>query len=336
MPPAKKRKGPRIIGVVGVVLLVCAGLATGLLLLRDSGKPSPDKPVQLFYQALADGDAATALDQLATAPSSTALLTDEVLAQSQKAAAIRSITTTVSSSTKDEAEVVVKYKMGNQEVEQTLTVRKTDNGWKLVTGTAEVDLAGAGTGTLPLAVNDTPLTAGGAVVVFPGTYTLSTTTPLVALSNNTFSVTDLASVQVGTVTATLTAQGDRAVHQALRDSVDACAAQTTLTMSCSVFKPPSTFTDGTPIIDGRVERTLTPQTHAWIDGLTPTLDAEDPAFASVPRGDDDVGVLIVVYGERNGREVSADYDGVFPFSPAWIDLTDPDNVVVTWGYGRPR
>lgn len=330
-PPAKKKRVWLWVAIVlGVLLLVGAGVAAYLLFGKDDGKAAIDKTAQQFYQAIADGDAAAALDQLATKPSSTALLTDDVLAASKAAAPISDITTTVESSTADEAQVTVKYRMGGKDVEQTLALQKTDGVWKVAEGTATVDLS-AGTGSLPLELNGTRLDATAQAVLFPGTYTLTTPTPYVTLSDNTFEVTDLGSVKVSTVTATLTDDGVAAFQTVVRESVDACVAATTIEMDCAWLPMGSTLSDGTELIDGTVQRTLSPEAQTWLDGLDPALDPDDPALASVPLPDiGTVGVTVFVHGMLNGREISGTIDAVFPFGSPTVNMSDPDNLTVTW------
>ena len=321
------------IAVGVVVLLAGAGVGGYFLFLKDKddGKAAIGDAVQKFYQAVADGHASAALDQLATKPASTALLTDDVLTASQKAAPISGITTTVDSSTKEEAQVTVRYTMGGKDVEQTLTVRKTDNVWKVVEGTSTVDLSAVGTGSLPLELNGSPVDAQTAAVLFPGSYTLTTTTPYVALDHNTFMVTDLGSSKASPVTATLTDDGVTAFQTAVQGSVDACVAATTIAMDCAWLPMGSTLTDGTELIDGTVQRTLAPGAQTWLDGLDPTLDADDPALVSVPQPDiSTVGVTVSVHGMLNGQEISGTIDTVFPFGQPTVDMSDPDHLTVTW------
>jgi len=341
----KKKKGRVWLWVaIIVVLLLAGGAAAGyFLVLKGEEKAAPDEPVQQFYQALADGDAAGALALLDTKPASTALLTDDVLAASAKDAPITGVTTTVASSSDDEAQVAVSYTMGGQAVKQTLTVRKVDKVWKLVGATATVDLTNVGTGSLPLAVNGTPLKVPAPTedeakptveaVLFPGSYTLTTTTRYVTLSDNTFVVTDLGSTEVGDVTATLTDEGSAAVTQAIREAVDACVAAKTIHMDCTILQMGSTLNDGTELVEGTVERTATPQTQTWLDALEPTLDADNPAFATVEAPEFGVvGVKVFVHGVLDGREISGSMDTVFPIGRPKVNLSDPDNLTLTWGF----
>lgn len=336
-PPAKKKRTWLWVTlVVGALVLVGAVVGGYFLLMKDDGKAAIGEAAQQYYQAIADGDAATALDHLATEPSSTALLTDDVLAASKKAAPISDITTTTASSTADEAQVTVSYQMGGKDVEQTLDLRKTDGAWKIVEGTATVDLTTAGTGSLPLALNGSPVDAPSHAVLFPGSYSLTTTTPYVVLSDNVLEVTDIGSAEASAVTATLTDDGVTAFQAAVHESVDACVAATTIAMDCAWLPMASTLGDGTELVEGTIQRTLTPGAQAWLDALDPTLDAADPALASVSQPDvATVGVTVVAHGTLSGQEVSGPVrsgtaDLVFPFGSPTIDMSDPDNLTVTW------
>ncbi len=337
--PKKKRTWLWVTLVVVALLLVGAGIG-GYFLLRDDGKAAISEAAQQYYQAIADGDAAAALDRLASEPSSTALLTDDVLAASTKAAPISDIATVVESSTADEAQVTVEYQMGGQGVEQTLTVQKIDGDWKVGQGTATVDLTAAGTGSLPLQLNGSPVDEPSQAVLFPGSYTLTTTAPYVVLGDNTFEVTDIDVVEAAAVTATLTDDGVAAFQAAVRGSVDACVAATTIAMDCAWLPMASTLDNGTELVDGTIQRTLTPAAQTWLDELSPTLDTDDPALASVPQPDTaTVGVTVFAHGIYGGQEVSgpissgtpdAPVEMVFPFGRPTIDMSDPDNLAVVW------
>jgi len=346
-PPKKKKRLWLWVAIVVVVLLVAGGAAAAyFLLLKGDKKAAPDEPVQQFYQALVDGDAAAALALLDTKPASTTMLTNSVVAASQKQAPIKDITTTVESSSAEEATVAVSYTMGGKAVDQTVTVRKVDNVWKVVGGTATVDLTDIGTGSLPLALNGAVLTAPQPpaeeeddtkaepleVVLFPGSYTLTTTTRYVTLSDATFVVTDPGSAQVGPVTATLTDEGAAAVTKVVRESFDACVATKTFHMDCAgVFQMTPTLSDGTELVEGTVERTATPETLAWLDETEPTLGT-DPAIAEIKRPEGIVGVRVYVHGILNGREIEGEIDATYPVANPVVDLSDPDNLTVSWGH----
>ncbi len=337
-PPAKKKRTWLWVALGLVVLLVVGGGIAGYVLLKDDGKAAISKAAQQYYQAIADADSSAAIDHLAAKPSSTALLTDDVLAASKKAAPISDITTAVESSSGDEAQVTVTYQMGSKNVEQSVTVTKVDSTWKVADGTATVDLTPAGTGSLPLELNGSPVDAPSKAVLFPGSYTVTTTAPYVVVSDNTFTVTDVGSVEVGAVTATLTDDGVDAFQTAVRASVDACVAATTIEMDCASQPMASTLADGTVLTDGSIQRTLSADAQTWLDALDPTLDADDPTLASVTWPDGTVGVTVYAHGTRDGLEGSGSItalddpsvNAVFPFGRPEVDMSDPDNLTVTW------
>ncbi|MDR3068775.1 MAG: hypothetical protein LBU50_04655 [Cellulomonas sp.] len=319
-------------------MLVGAAAAVYFVFLKDDGKAAISQAPEQYFQAIADGDASAALDLLVAQPSSTELLTDDVLAASKKAAPISDITTTLESSSADEAQVAVVYQMGGEEVKQTLTVQKIDGAWKVEGGTATVDLTTTATGSLPLELNGSPVEASSQVVLFPGSYTLTTTAPYVVLSDNTFEITDLGSVEVSAATTTLTDDGATAFQTAVRGSVEACVAATTIAMDCAWLPMSATLGNGTELADGTIQRTLTAEAQAWLDALDPTLDADDPALASVLQPDiGTVGVTVFAHGTLNGQDVSGpiavtgtDVEIVYPFGRPTVDMSDPDNLTVTW------
>ena len=370
-PAQRRRKGLWLV-VAGAAAL--AVVAVGVLLLwgrffggskDDTAKASADRvaavesTVRGYLEAVASGDAATALGYLAEKPASTELLTDGVLAASNQTAALTGIDVTIvtpaaatgtptaptsasttalgTASADDTAEVTARYRLGDTDVDQTFTVVERGGSWKVVGGTATVDLS-VSTGSLPLAVNGQAVSEASAAVLFPGSYTIAVTGDVatyLTLGTATFQVTDLTSTKAPTVSVALTDDGATAFRQAVRTAVDACVASPNLDSGCpgSGLDVPATMGDGTVTTEGSVVRTLSPDLSAQIDALEPRLYPSNPsrAYATAPDG----LVNIAISGTRGGQAVAGNVVNSSTNQPGFqlgtpeVDMTDPA-LPVTW------
>lgn len=296
-----------------------------------------ESAVSGYLGAVAEGDSAAALELLAAEPDSTRLLTDDVLAASTEAAAMTDIKVRVGTSTGGEAEVRASYRLGGTDVDQTFTVTERDGTWLVVDGTATVDLS-VSTGSLPLAVNGQAVPEASAVVLFPGSYTLTVAGDpgtYVTLGAATFQVTSSDNVKVPTIAATLTDDGVAAFRQAVRASVDACVASPNLESGCpgSGLDVPVSMNDGTVTTEGTVVRTLSAELSAELDALAPRLSGTNPdrAYVVAPNG----LVNIAITGTRDGQTVAGDVLNAQTGQPGFqlgtpeVDMTDPA-LPVTW------
>ncbi len=343
----KKRKVLWLVvaGAAALVVVVAVGafFMWGRLSGDGGAQASADRQVAIegavkgYLEAVAEGDAASALKHLAEEPDSTRLLTDDVLAASNKTAALTDIKVKVVTSTGDAVKVKASYRLGGKDVDQTFTVTERDDDWAVVDGTATVDLS-VSTKGLPLAVNGQTVPDASAVVLFPGSYTLTVEGDpgvYITLGNATFQVTSADDVKVPTISAALTDDGAAAFRQAVRASVEACVASPNLASGCSGsgLDVPESMNDGTVTTEGTVVRTLSPDLSAELDGLAPRLSGTNPsrAYAVAPNG----LVNIAVTGTRDGQEVAGDVLNKDTGQPGFqlgtpeVDMTDPA-LPVTW------
>ncbi len=335
-------------GAIALVVVVAAGAffvwskfsGDGGAQAAQDRQVAVEGTVTSYLEAIATGDAATALGHLAEEPDSTRLLTDDVLAASNETAALTGIEVRAGTATGSTAEVKASYRLGDTDVDQTFTVTERDGGWAIVDGTATVDLS-VSTGDLSLAVNGQAVTDASAVVLFPGSYALTVAgdpAAYVTLGAATFQVTSSGEVKAPTITATLTDEGVAAFRQAVRASVEACVASPNLESGCprSGLDVPASMEDGTVVTEGTVVRTLSPELSAEFDTLVPRLSGTNPAraFAVAPTG----LVNIVVTGVKDGQTVAGDVINGdtnapgFPLGTPEVDMTDPA-LPVTW-FGR--
>ncbi|MCL2092224.1 MAG: hypothetical protein FWH11_13665 [Micrococcales bacterium] len=293
--------------------------------------------VRGYLGAVSRGDASKALDYLAEKPTSTELLTDDVLAQSYDAANFTDINVRGRSSTDDTVEVKARYRLGDAGVDQTFTVKEDKGSWKIVEGTATVDLSAAA-GDLPLVVNGQKVKDSSQVVLFPGSYAITLTEEAekyIRLGTATFQVTNLDKVTLPAISATLTDDGVAAFREAVRASVEACVASVNLDSGCagSGLDVPARLANGTTVTEGSVVRTLSPELSDALDALEPRLNTTNPAwaYATAPEG----LVNIAISGTLDDQPVEGDVTNTATDAPGFslgtprVDILN-QKLPVTW------
>lgn len=216
-----------------------------------------------YYNSVAGGMAAEALELLAVPPANTALLTDAVLAASNEAAPLTDIRVGALGGTDDAPTVEVTYQLGDSPVTTWVPLVAEGSNWRITDGT--VDL------TVPerraLTVNGVELTEE-VNPVFPGSYLASPVSDKVALAGEpTALVTDAS--QEGArieVTVGLSELGTQTVLNTVKGRFDECLASTE---SRPANCPFGVSTDGVEVTPGSVRFTLV--NDPWA-GFAPTLD----------------------------------------------------------------
>lgn len=294
-PPKKNSKLPIIIGA-GVLALVLIGGLIGFAVVRNnkdnttttgtggqSQSPVPvqaDKPsdaVQNYLQALAAGDAQTALSYAATPPADTTFLTNEVLAASNKLAPISGITVPV---VDDEYAYTINasYTRGEKKVNTSFSVQKDGDVWKLREAAYDLDLSSRLNKTVPMIINGITVESDS-IALFPGSYEFTTGTKNISYSKSNVLTIDSPSEYPRGLTKiqpTLTSTGEKAFTKAMRDSIKKC-------MKSKKLKNP-----GCPNHVTKVSGGVTPKegTFKWtwdkdsLDNIRVRLDYNNPAIAS--------------------------------------------------------
>ena len=338
-PPKKNTKLPIIIGA-GVLALVLIGGLIGFAIIRSgndkvasggggggtSQSPVPvqaDKPsdaVQGYLQALASGDAQTALSFAATQPADTTFLTNEVLAASNKLAPIADINVPV---VDDEYAYTVNatYTRGGKKVNTSFSVQKDGDVWQLREVAYDLDLGSRLNKTLPMIINGVRVPSDS-ISVFPGTYQLTTGTKnisygktgIVAIDSPTEYPRGLTKLQ-----PTVTKTGEKAFTKAVKDSIKKC------------MKSKKLKNKGCPNNVARVTGNVTPRegTFRWtwekdsLDNMKVRLVYDNPAKATAS-----VYLRMKAYGKCKEGACS-----ITPFTSASpsANLT-ADKVQVTWKY----
>lgn len=247
-----------------LVLALVVGIAWFAASSSRAGREAAQRNAATGYlTAIAEGDAAAALDHLAEAPTNTALLTDAVLAVSNAAAPLADIEAGQIGGDELAPTVEVTYRLGDQSVATTIALVGEGRAWKVDDGT--VDLA------VPerrgLTVNGVALTEE-TNPVFPGTYTAEVVSPMVALTGEaTAVVTEPGQADARIeLSPGLSEVGTQTTFDAVKGRFDECLAATE---SRPANCPFGVGAEGVEVADGSVRFSLS--NDPW-EGFAPTLD----------------------------------------------------------------
>ena len=211
---------------------------------RSSSPPAPpEEVVREYLQAIASGDADTARNLLIpTLPGVGALkasvmtyLTNEVLAASLALDPISNIVVTAPQNTgSDATSIQASYDIGSQHIDTTYDVSLIGDSYQ-VDGVVSLNLNSAAGERLALTLNGVPLGIKdlGLVILFPGTYQLGTTNPLVAINPDTFVVTGPSDPRPSfSPEYTLSDKAPALLAAAVKRTFDGCLAEKALMTSC--------------------------------------------------------------------------------------------------------
>ncbi len=239
----------------------------------------PSDAVKSYLGALAAGDAQTALSFGETIPTDASLLTGAVLAQSNKLAPITDINVP---DVNDEYayKVDASYRLGKQEVNESFTVEKAGDRWKLRETYTELDLSTRQEKTVPMIINGVTAKAG-TVRLFPGAYQFTTGSSYLTWGEEPVLLIQGPSDYprgVAGIRPTLTAEGEKAFSDAVIDSVKRCLKLEELSNpGCPNNMTRLSGTSTYKLKKGTLEWEATDKES--LDNLEPRLDSSNPAFA---------------------------------------------------------
>lgn len=301
--PRRRRRGP-VVALVAVGLVVVAGVALGLVVLLTRGDGGPATAVRTYLQALADGDARTALDQ-GSAPPDTTFLTHDTLEVQQGVARISAIHVGDGTTSGNHARVSATYTFGDRHADQSFSLTEIGGTWKLDDTTYPISLSGLD-GVPGLTLLGAPTSGKDEIYVFPG--------PLVWGSSNRYlTVVESGADQFAlsptdgsapTLEAGLSAAGRQAAADAVRSHLGACARSKDLAPAhCPQSEADYAGVDGTAVwtaptdLSALAYRVSSPVTRAYVTGeLTwkVTYVAED--YTGAKRTVTDPKVVSALYG----------------------------------------
>ena len=235
VPPALPgRPKPRRALLRAAAGCLLAALLFGVLtVFQYRSEHSAQAAVRRYFHALATGDAAAALGAAAQ-PTRGAYLTDSVLRQQLRVAAITDVSVQGAHLTGDSGTVAVRYRLrfasGAEQVTDSVPVRRHGSSWRLdrVAAATEVTVASAGTDRLTLAGGKLP---DQPVLLFPGALPLSTDNPAVQVDGHPMLRLE-ADQQPTEVTASLTDSAKERVRNAVEQSLAGCLRPATARADC--------------------------------------------------------------------------------------------------------
>jgi hypothetical protein len=273
--PTTERRKPALRGwmvfVIVAAVAIAAGGITGRIVAGASGGTGPSDTVLRFFQAIRDNDAKAALAELASTPTDTTFITNEILAAGHSAGAITDISVPATNSTV----VPVSYKLGGETVTDRISVQPVGNGYKVSTSlnAGGIALKGKIRAQLPLSIAGTRVSTDN-LVLLPGSYPLTTVTDHVLYGTGTLVIKRLTDApSANDLKLEVSDTGQTAAATAVTSSLNACAAQKSFTPTGCPFKLTVTTAD--------------PSTVTWTllskpaDDLKITISATDVARSTV-------------------------------------------------------
>lgn len=303
--PPKKGNTKTLIIIGAVVLALIALAITAGVLLLNRGTPSagtdpntnpggqgpggssapplavkPSDAVKAYLEALAAGQAETALSLGDSAPADTTFLTDAVLAESNKLAPITEINVP---EVNDEYayEVDASFKLGKQAVTESFNVTKAGDQWKLRDTYNEVDLSFSRTRNIPMIVNGVQAKTTK-LRLFPGAYQFATGSPNITWGETSTLLIQSPSDYPRSATdlkPTLSAAGEKTFIAAVTASVDKCLELRNLSNPGCPNNVQRWVSSGGKPKDGTVEWEVTERDA--LSAMEPQLDYANPAVARV-------------------------------------------------------
>jgi hypothetical protein len=273
--------------------------------------------VQGYLDALAQGDADTALAYAAVAPDDTSLLTRDVLAASLLRAPISDIRVAKGTGSGTTDTIDASYKVGNRVVDASFPVVKAGADWRLAEVASAVDLSSVSPNLLALTLNGVPL-AGTSLSLFPGSYLVAANDSRYTVSKGSFLVESPADPpQTSSMRLKLSTAGIAKVRSAAQKKFTSCLRARSLAPKGCGFgsylpgnnKPRNSSIRWTVVKNGGAMRKL-----------TPTADAANPAVVR-----DSVNVQVRVnLSSTNGRRwvgYSAIYQVLGDLSASGVKIT---------------
>lgn len=306
-----KLRGWMVFAIIAALALVAGGI-TGRVLTTVGYGSGPSDTVRRLFQAVRDNDANAALAELATPPSDTKFLTNEVLTAGHTSGAITDLEVTATSS----MVVPVSYKLGGEAVTDRISVQPVGNGFKVSTvpNSGGIAIRSKIRAQLPLNIAGIAATTD-TLVLFPGSYPLTTITDNLLYGTGTLQIKRLTDAPSATdLKLDLSKIGRSAAATAVTSSLASCSEQKSFTPTGCPFKLAVTTADSNTVSWALLS---TPA-----DDLRITVSATD-ATRSTVEVPLDVRISYVV----GGASVSKDLTGIQAVGA--IDLvTNP--MSVTW------
>ena len=197
----------------------------------QTGASRPSDAVLAYLQAIAAGDATTALSYAADPAPTGPLLTNEVLATSLQREPLTGIDVPVIED-QNAKSVSATYTLGNSQVSESFDVVKVGDVWKISRAVKDLDISFIVNGSLPVKINGVKVSEDS-VAVLPGTYAFTTGLPYVSYGSKNVVLVKSPYVEADTyqIQSQLTKAGKNAVISAAEKSFNKCLQQHSLSPS---------------------------------------------------------------------------------------------------------
>ena len=204
-------------------------LGLTLAVLTGQVPTSADAVVDAYLSAIGRSDASKAMSYLSTAPAYPLLLTDAVLKRSNEKAPLRILSVKAGSSDISGTQrVMATYTIGDTSVSTAFTTAFTEGQWVIRDDPGRIGVGSLRASGIPLFINGQEVPDGiDSLPAFPGTYELSTESPLIDYASPSTLVlrsSDEAPI-IGAVKLELTDAGRQASLSSVRAAVTACLAR---------------------------------------------------------------------------------------------------------------
>lgn len=342
-PGQPKKSNTKVLIIVGaaVLALILLGVTGGILLLNKGGSatgendpgtsdPSkaaeaaenPSDAVKAYLEALAAGQADTALALGEDQPADKTFLSAAVLADSNKRAPITEIN--VPEVTDENTySVDATYKIGEESVTESFSVNKVGDAWKLTKTYAEMDLSYTRNKTLPMKINGTELKTDK-VRIFPGSYEFTSDSKYIDYGEENVlllkSPSDYPSAS--DIRPTLTEAGYNDFVKTAKAALDSCVKQKKLAPTGCPFGIKAL--SGQKIDESSIKWELTEDPF---ENLKPRLDSQNPAVVEASAS---MTFEFSAKGTSSGRSTTFGPQKVFRYVQMSANMTqDPLKVTFT-------
>jgi len=329
-PEPQRHTGRTVLIVLLVIaILLGAGLAAYRLIhptpdAGQTGDRTPTEAVQSYLNALAVGDATTALTYSATQPEDRTFMTDDFMAAVMAANPLTDIDVPAGQSDKTPAVIQATYTLGGQTVNASFTVQKHGRNWLLNGGFLVLDISSLTSKGVALTLNGADVDFAGQLDLFPGVYTFASSDTMVTLDAGTFTIAyPESNPTFDQMHFTLSDQGTALILKAAQAKLDWCVAQQDIAPSGCGFQVADN--PDSPVDQTTVTWTLA-SGATKISSLKPTLEPDTGMGYTSATADLKISL--------NFHAASVDglhlYNNESAITQMSADFSDPSQIVVTF------
>ena len=320
---AKKSRKKSRVPIIIIVGVLVAALAGGAILWWRSLTPegsatNASDAVTYYLTALSQGDATAALRYSAAVPKDMTFLTNEFLQTSLVNYPITNISVPEVPGKASPVVVHATYNLGDTQVDAQFTVQRYGRQFLLDGGFMEV-IIGELTSKIPVAIEGVDISNQDRITLFPGGYTLSSSNPLITLTDADLVIPYPESQPTFTIGFALSEEGATAVSAAADTHLSQCLKRQEMAPEGCGFG-----------IAGVNVGEVNTATIRW------KLSGKKPDFSTWTYSVDPATTIVSSTGtiKVDFDAVSVDtahlYQTTVSIQALQADVSDPDNIIVTF------